>query len=409
MPDVDANLEEASTEEATGPAPDGARLPVHDTRGGIKALILADADGVLLDVEAEREQRRHGVGQVEQHRGRDDADEADVIGDGGGEDERDDPPDGHDGGVDELPALGDERRHIEDVHEDVVVQDLDADVAVQAGSNKGSDERDHVAGRLPIVWCDALITGVVAVLALEVVYEAAVDQVDAVDEELRSPHGLDEVAGPAHLGHELHEQLRAGVRQNARQQAVDRPDQATRRQAIVVHDGWVGEVSQLLDGLGVNDAASGSQGRDGVVGGRVRDDAHSDKDNQEVEPHSEVSHPSIRLERADLRDEEASDDEDHGADHVAQLELGHLRDVLAELDRDLAKEEQQAESLADVGDVSSRLAPGSHCEITIVARGEFVAVDAEEYAPDQIPRVASHEAEDGVEADSWEAVSPLCS
>lgn len=135
------------------------------------------------------------------------------------------------------------------------------------------------------------------------------------------------------------------------------------------------------------------------------DHAHRDEDGQEIQPHGEVRHPPVGLQRANLGEEETGDDKQQGADNVAQPELGHLRDVLAELDCNLTQEEQQAESLADVRDVAGRLAPGPHCEITIVARGEFVAVDAEEHAPDQIARIASHETEDGVEGDSCDGVS----
>lgn len=87
---------------------------------------------------------------------------------------------------------------------------------------------------------------------------ASVDEVDAVDEELRSPHGLDEVAGAAHLSKELHEQLGAGVRQHTRQKAIDRPDQAIGRQVVVVDDGRVGAVRQRRDGGGIGDGASRS-------------------------------------------------------------------------------------------------------------------------------------------------------
>ena len=56
--------------------------------------------------------------------------------------------------------------------------------------------------------------------------EASVDEVDAIDEELRSPHGLDEVGRSPHLGQELDEELGASVGQHAGQQTVDGSDQA---------------------------------------------------------------------------------------------------------------------------------------------------------------------------------------
>ena len=40
---------------------------------------------------------------------------------------------------------------MEEVHEDVVVENFDTDVAIQSSSDEGGDEGDHVADSLPAV------------------------------------------------------------------------------------------------------------------------------------------------------------------------------------------------------------------------------------------------------------------
>lgn len=85
-----------------------------------------------------------------------------------------------------------------------------------------------------------LIAYLVAVLALEVVHIAAIDQIDGVDKKLRPPHRSNEVAWPGHLRHKLHEQLCAAIGKDAREQAVQRADKAAGiGKAVVVLDGRV--------------------------------------------------------------------------------------------------------------------------------------------------------------------------
>jgi hypothetical protein len=46
---------------------------------------------------------------------------------------------------------------------------------------------------------------------LKMIYVAAIDQVDRVDEELSTPHRLDEIVRSSHLGHEFNKELRTTV------------------------------------------------------------------------------------------------------------------------------------------------------------------------------------------------------
>jgi len=115
MPDIDTDLEQPATEEASHPSLDSSLVSDHHARSWIKAFALLRSKRVLLDVETESEERGKRVRQVQEHGRRDDADEAEIIGNGGGDDECYDPPDGNDRGVDNLAGLGGERRRVEDV------------------------------------------------------------------------------------------------------------------------------------------------------------------------------------------------------------------------------------------------------------------------------------------------------
>ena len=106
---------------------------------------------ILLYIISHRKERRKRVRQIQQSRGGYDTDEAEVIWNRCCDDKGDGPPDRYDGGVEDFPTAGDKRRCIEEVHEDVVVDDFDANVAIQSSSNESGDEGDHVAGCLPAV------------------------------------------------------------------------------------------------------------------------------------------------------------------------------------------------------------------------------------------------------------------
>ena len=142
VPDVDGDLEGAAAEEAADPALDRGLVSGRPGRWRDRSPRRVGRMAFFWMSIAQGEQRGQRVRQVQQHRGGHDTDEAKVVRDGGRDDEGDDPPDGDDGGVDELAARGDEGRSLEEVHEDVVVEDLDADVAVQTGGDEASHEGD---------------------------------------------------------------------------------------------------------------------------------------------------------------------------------------------------------------------------------------------------------------------------
>lgn len=282
-------------DKAPGPPLD-TLVPAHDeTCDGVEALALACLHRVEVDVVAEDQDGRKGIAKLNDGNGADDRHEAEVIGNGGRDDEGDRPPDGHDDHPQDFAVLGDQGRGLEQIHEDVVVKDLDADVAVQARGDQPTQHGKHVAGRLPAVGADALVGDGIGVLALEVVDVAAVDEVDGVDEELRTPHRLDEVVRSLHLGHELDEELRAAVGKDTRKQAVDGADERGRvGQAPVVDNVWIDAGRGVgCDAGGINEAAGRAEDRDGVIGRAVRHDAHGDEDDKQIKRDGHAREPAI--------------------------------------------------------------------------------------------------------------------
>ena len=84
----------------------------------------------------------------------------------------------------------------------------------------------------------------------------------------------------------------------------------------------------------VNSRTRRAQNGDRVVGGRVGNNTHSDKNGQKGDPHGEICNPSVCLECSDLRQTKADYHEEQGTDDVAELELGDLGNVFTILDRD---------------------------------------------------------------------------
>ena len=112
-----------------------------------------------------------GVREVQNARRGDDGGETRKIRDGGADDEGDGPVDGDDGDPEHLARSLGEWWGAEEFDADVVVQDFDADVAVERGGDEGRHHREDVARGLPAIGADAEVGGVLDVLALVAVHE----------------------------------------------------------------------------------------------------------------------------------------------------------------------------------------------------------------------------------------------
>ena len=80
-----------------------------------------------------------------------------VIRDRSGDDECNDPPNWHDDGIQDLSILRDQRRSVEYLHQDVVVEHFDTNVAIQTGCDQRCDQGDGIACGLPAVDRNTLI------------------------------------------------------------------------------------------------------------------------------------------------------------------------------------------------------------------------------------------------------------
>jgi hypothetical protein len=114
--------------EATDPA---AGALVHpDGLAGVRVEALAGEDGGFLDGVAEVEHAGEGVGEVDHEEGADEADDAADVGDGGGDDEGEDPVDGAEAVPGDLALAGGDGGEAEALLEDFEVDCLHADIEV---------------------------------------------------------------------------------------------------------------------------------------------------------------------------------------------------------------------------------------------------------------------------------------
>lgn len=119
-------------------------------------------------------------------------------------------------------------------------------------------------------------THTVGILALEVINIRTVDHIHGIDEELRSPHDLEEVPRALQFSHELDKQLRTSVRVYTLHE-TDQPSNesiAGRRHPGVGPYRWVRAVVEWSN-RGASECSPGPSGlSSGVVGLAVGNHAH---------------------------------------------------------------------------------------------------------------------------------------
>lgn len=130
--------------------PGEAGIETCDLSSG-RVETLAGLHGMLSDFKAEHEKGREGVGKLQDADGCDQGRQVRKLRDRGGDDEGDDPIYGNDADPQEFASLLGQRWKMEDIREEVVVKDLDTDVAVKSRGDQGGDESDDVGRRLPVV------------------------------------------------------------------------------------------------------------------------------------------------------------------------------------------------------------------------------------------------------------------
>lgn len=137
------------------PPPHARVAALHLARVRVKRRLALH--GLLLDDIAEAEQGREGVCELDEEHGGGQADESEEVGDGGGDDVGDAPVDGHHDRPDMLTLARGQGWEVEKLDQDVVVDDLDTNVAVQDCGDEAAEDAQHVADRLPGIGRQAIV------------------------------------------------------------------------------------------------------------------------------------------------------------------------------------------------------------------------------------------------------------
>jgi len=133
------------------------------------------------------------------------------VGDGGGEDECYGPVDGDHADPDEFSCSTGEVGKTKQFLEDVLVEDLDSDIAIQCSGDQASDERDDITSLERAGGRETLVGGVDGVLTLKGIDVDSKEEIDDVDEGVGQDQRLPKVEWLTHLGHELAEKHGAAV------------------------------------------------------------------------------------------------------------------------------------------------------------------------------------------------------
>lgn len=267
-----------------------------DRLAGCRVPALTLLDGIALDHGADHQKRWEGVRELEDAESGDESAESAEVGDGGGDDKGERPVDWHQADPDELAGALVEVWEAEKLFQDVLVDHLDADVAVERCSNEGREEGDDVAGGVCCGGAHSLVGRIDRVLALVGVDEESKEYVAEEDEALSADHSLPEVPGLAHLRHEFAEKHGTSVRVNCLHETGDGRTEANgvrRGAGIRVHD----------------TVAFGNRvqvGRHGVIGGRISNHAHCHDKHDNVEPNCQVCNPTKSLESTNLTENHAA-------------------------------------------------------------------------------------------------------
>lgn len=161
--DIPAVHVPGAREEAAHPA-FHATVIANDGAGlGVEALAFISAHGAPLDEVAEGKDGREAVAELDDTECSDDGDEAEEIGDGSGNYEGDGPVDGHDGNPHHAAGAGGQWRCLEQVHKNVVVEDLNTDITIETCGDDAGNDGEDVASRLPAVRGDTLVGELVGV------------------------------------------------------------------------------------------------------------------------------------------------------------------------------------------------------------------------------------------------------
>jgi len=121
-------------EEASDPSPQAAVMKCDDASGGVEAFTIPQC--ILLNAVSEGEQWRESVCKLHEANCSGDTCKSEEIGDRGGENKGDGPVEGNKACPEDFAAFGNESRRAKPFHQDIIVDDFNADVTVESGSDQ---------------------------------------------------------------------------------------------------------------------------------------------------------------------------------------------------------------------------------------------------------------------------------
>lgn len=339
---------------------------------------------MLLDLETKVQDGGEGVGELHDADGGDEGGDVGELRNRRGNDEGCGVVEGNEEDPQGLALLGSEVGAAEHVLNDVLVDDLDTNVAIENSCNKRRDQVEGVGRGLPSVGTDALVGRIVGELTLSRVDYQAEDQVADIDEHLSHKLSLDEVQGSLHLSHEL------AVKHSTTVSIHDLHS----RTKLAVEGGAAGDPDGVLDG------SWWVRWLDGEVWSAVAGNSHGEDDDQKIEPDGEVGEISELLQGSDLTNDHGGKRPDETADGEAELELGHLRQSLAVTNDNDADVEQELDALEQIHAVASPGTVDSETEVAEGLHGVSVGIELQEHSPDLPAGKEGHDTHAGVDEDT---------
>jgi hypothetical protein len=313
------------------------------------------------------------------------------------------------------------RGRTEKLHEDVVVDDFDADVSVKGSGDQATDDRQNVTSSLVIVWVDGLDGSVVGVLALVGVLEKTKEHVDQIDEDIGAKHALPEIPRVAHLGEEVEEEHSStvGIDDGVDTLVSAEETGSTRRESIrwsaskcldrdVAFHRAVGEVPVTVCG-----ASASKRAEHGCIVG-LRSGAHtnSHEGGNNGRPDREVGKPSKTLEGTNLAQDHAEDGDNQEADDKAYsiaihtvLANGNLGYRSTKTEDKHSDKHEHLQTLQNIDHMPHFLAENTEEGLSEIAEREAVGVHVHIDAPNVPTRNGSHKTENSVERSTWAIAS----
>lgn len=250
---------------------------------------------------------------------------------------------------------------------------LDANVAVQRGRDQSTHDRQSVSGRAQAVHGDTQVRGSLDILTLEAIDEEAVEHVADVDEELGTPHALQEVTRTLDLGHEFREDHGSTICIDGLHHTVDRgAEVALVGKASAMGDSGEGAVDRC-DQFWV-DGVAGRGGRGGVQRRRIGGSTHGNEHDGQVNEDSGVGQPAELLQRPNLTQGKAGQGPHETAHGVTELELGCLRQRFSIGDDDDSNVAQKLNSLQEVHGVAADRPIDAIGNIAVCQNGELEGI-----------------------------------